>query len=88
MKNLAIFGSSRSGKSTLAKMIAEKYLNYHIYIGDDIRWAFQETLHQVNINMYGGSDMIGDFPNFLSSLFYKSIKRNKGKLTTLLKHVI
>lgn len=80
MKNLAIFGSSRSGKSTLAKMVAEKYPNYHIYIGDDIRWAFQETLPQVNINMYGGSGMIEDFPNFLSSLFYKSIKRNKGEI--------
>lgn len=26
MKNIAIFGSSRSGKSTLAKMISKKYV--------------------------------------------------------------
>lgn len=78
MKNIAIFGSSRSGKSTLSKMISQKYPNYHIIIGDDIRWAFQETLPNNNINSKGGIGMIEDFPNFLSCLFYKSIKRNKG----------
>ena len=48
MKNIAIFGSSRSGKSTLSKMLSKKYSNYHIIIGDDIRWAFQETLPNNN----------------------------------------
>lgn len=78
MKNIAIFGSSRSGKSTLSKMLSKKYPNYHIIIGDDIRWAFQETLPNNNINSKGGIGMVEDFPNFLSCLFYKSIKRNKG----------
>ncbi len=78
MKNIAIFGSSRSGKSTLSKMISKKYPNYHIIIGDDIRWAFQEILPNNNINSKGGIGMVEDFPNFLSCLFYKSIKRNKG----------
>lgn len=78
MKNIAIFGSSRSGKSTLSKMLSKKYPNYHIIIGDDIRWAFQETLPNNNINSKGGIGMVEDFPNFLSFLFYKSIKRNKG----------
>lgn len=80
MKNIAIFGSSRSGKSTLAKMISKKYSNYHIIIGDDIRWAFQEVLPNNNINSKGGIGMLEDFPNFLSCLFYKSIKRNKGEI--------
>ena len=30
IKNIAIFGSSCSGKSTLAKMISKKYPNYYI----------------------------------------------------------
>lgn len=80
MKNIAIFGSSRSGKSTLSKMIAKKYPNYHIIIGDDIRWAFQQILPANNINSKGGIGMIEDFPNFLACLFYKSIKRNKGEI--------
>lgn len=44
MKNIAIFGSSRAGKSTLSKMIAKKYPNYHIIIGDNIRGAFSRVL--------------------------------------------
>ena len=80
MKNIAIFGSSRSGKSTLSRMISKKYPDYHIIIGDDIRWAFQEILPNNNINSRGGSGMVEDFPNFLSCLFYKSIKRNKGEI--------
>ena len=79
MKNVAIFGSSRSGKSTLAKMISKKHSNYHIIIGDDIRSVFQETLPGNNINSKGGIGMLEDFPNFMSHLFYKNIKRNKGE---------
>ena len=78
MKNIAIFGSSRSGKSTLSKMICKKYPQYHIIIGDDIRHAFQVVLPNNHISNKGGSGMKDDFPNFLSCLFYKSIKRNKG----------
>lgn len=77
MKNVAIFGNSRSGKSTLSKMISKKYPHYHIIIGDDIRGAFSETLPNNNINSKEGSGMVSDFPNFLSCLFYKNIKRNK-----------
>lgn len=80
MKNVAIFGSSRSGKSTLAKMISKKYPNYHIIIGDDIRRTFQEVLPNNNINSKGGIGMLEDFPKFLSYLFYKSIKRNEGEI--------
>lgn len=79
MKNIAIFGSSRSGKSTLSRMIANKFPNYHIIVGDDIRWAFQDVLPNNNINSKGGSGMKEDFPNFLASYFYKSIKRYEGE---------
>lgn len=84
MKNIAIFGSSRTGKSTLSRMISKKYSNYHIIIGDDIRWAFQEILPNNNINSKGGKGMIEDFPNFLSCLFYKSIKRNKKEINYII----
>lgn len=80
MKNIAIFGSARSGKSTLAKMISKKFPNYHIIIGDDIRWAFQEILPELNINSNGGSGMKKIFPNFIASYFYKSIKRNNDEI--------
>ena len=78
MKNIAIFGSARAGKSTLSKMIAKKFPNYHVISGDDIKNTFKEILPQNNINSKGGSGMKEDFPNFLSTYFYKSIKRNDG----------
>lgn len=84
MKNIAIFGSSRSGKSTLSKMISKKYPNYHIIIGDDIRYTFKMVLPNNNINSKGGSGMIDDFPNFLACLFYKSIKRNKDEINYII----
>lgn len=84
MKNIAIFGSARSGKSTLAKMIAKQFPNYHIMIGDDIRWAFQKTLPELNINSKGGSGMVDIFPLFLATLFYKSIERNKGEINYII----
>ncbi len=76
--NIAIFGSARSGKSTLAKMISLKYPHYHIIIGDDVRGAFQDTLPQNDINSHGGRGMIDDFPRFLSAYFYRSVRRNRG----------
>lgn len=84
MKNIAIFGQSRAGKSTLSKMIAKKYSNYQIIIGDDIRWAFEQTLPNNNINNKGGDGMKEDFPNFLSCLFYKNIKRNEGEFNYII----
>lgn len=79
MKNIAIFGSARAGKSTLSVMISKKFPNYHIISGDDIRGTFNEVLPNNNINSKGGSGMIDDFPNFLSTLFYRSIKRNNDE---------
>ena len=76
MKNIAIFGASRSGKSTLAKMIYKKYPNYQIITGDIIRKAFSEILPQNNINNKYGSGMLDDFPRFLAYIFNRSIKKN------------
>ena len=84
MKNIAIFGTSRSGKSTLSKMISKKYPYYHIMIGDDIRWAFKMVLPANNINSKGGSGMVEDFPNFISTLFYKMAKRNEGEFSYII----
>lgn len=84
MKNIAIFGSSRSGKSTLAKMISEKYPNYHIIEGDCIRWSFQKTLPNTNINSKNGRGMKEDFPNFLATLFYTVIENNDTNINYII----
>lgn len=77
MKNIAIFGSSRAGKSTLTRMINEIYPIYHIISGDSIRDAFQYELPQNEINKYGGQGMKEDYARFCASLFRNQSKRNK-----------
>lgn len=85
MKNIAIFGVSRSGKSTLAKMLCRKYSNYHMLIGDAIRNAFTQVLPQNNINSdETSSGMLEDFPNFLANLFYGSIKKSDGEFNYII----
>ena len=81
MKNIAIFGGARAGKTTLAKMIYKEFPNYHIISGDDIRYAFQKVLPDNEINSKGGKGMIDDFPNFLATYFYKAAKRNEGEIS-------
>lgn len=78
MKNIAIFGASRAGKTTLTRMINERYSNYHIISGDSIRHAFQYELPQNETNKFGGKGMVEDYARFSSSFFKNQIKRNKG----------
>ncbi len=78
MKNIAIFGASRAGKTTLARNINKVYSNYHIINGDSIRSTFEKALPQNNINKYNGSGMKEDFARFSATFFKDEIKRNKG----------
>lgn len=48
MKNIIIFGEPRSGKSTLANMIADKF-GYQVIRVDAIRDTFQEIYPELNI---------------------------------------
>lgn len=39
MKNILIMGIGRAGKTTLSKMIKEKYNNYNLIHSDSLKWA-------------------------------------------------
>lgn len=39
MKNILIIGCGRSGKTTLSRMIKDKYNNYNVLHSDDLKWA-------------------------------------------------
>lgn len=39
MKNILIMGIGRAGKTTLSKMIKEKYTNYNLIHSDSLKWA-------------------------------------------------
>lgn len=49
MKNIIIFGSSRSGKTELAKRLS-KELNYSIIMVDSLVSAFQNSMPELEIN--------------------------------------
>lgn len=49
MKNVIIYGSSRSGKTELAKRIA-KELNYNMVMVDSLVSAFQNSMPELQIN--------------------------------------
>lgn len=78
MKNIIILGVARSGKTTLARMIKEKYSNYNIIDGDCIRTAFEKVVPELQINHINGKGMIETFPEFCSRLFEYQIKEHKN----------
>jgi hypothetical protein len=49
LKNIIIFGSSRSGKTELAKRLSKK-LNYNIVMVDSLVSAFQNSMPELEIN--------------------------------------
>lgn len=77
MKNIAIFGVARSGKTTLARMIKQRFTNYNIIDGDCIRSTFESVLPSNNINHLGGEGMVEDFPKFCGQLLAYQIKEHK-----------
>lgn len=79
MKNVAIFGSSRAGKTTLAKMIAKRYPKYQFMVADIVIGTFERVLPQLEINHVGGKGMQEIFPKFLGSLFRRMIEEGKGE---------
>lgn len=78
MKNIVILGVARSGKTTLSKMIIEKFSNYQVLNGDCIRSTFQKVFPEVEINKFNGNGMKNDFALFCSELFKQEINYNKG----------
>ena len=77
MKNIVILGVARAGKTTLAKLIANKYKKYQIINGDCIRNSFQNIFPQIEINKFGGEGMKEKFSLFCSELLEQEIIQNK-----------
>lgn len=77
MKNIIIIGRPRSGKSTLANMINEKY-NYQIIRTDCLRKAFHDVFPELNI---GPGTAIYDerFQNFIKIFFESNLYHSRNK---------
>ena len=74
MKNIILIGSSRSGKTTLARMIKEKNDSYNILHGDMIIKAFQSYSGETASNLKNNFE----YRKFIYDIFYNHAKYNNG----------
>ena len=74
MKNIILIGSSRSGKTTLARMIKEKNDSYNILHGDMIKKAFQSYSGETASNLKNNFE----YRKFIYDIFYNHAKYNNG----------
>lgn len=76
MKNILILGQPRSGKSTLANMIAQKF-NYQIIHIDNLRDALNSTFPELNINPFNAIES-SKFQSFLKSFYDENCNNERN----------
>lgn len=84
MNNILISGVPRSGKTTLAMMLAKELPNYHIISLDCLRNSFDDIFPELNINPRGGENCFVDFPRFISRVLYWNKKDLKGQFNYII----
>lgn len=72
MKNIMLIGVSRSGKSTFARMLKEKYPEYNIIHGDMIKKSYEK-----NIDNSKKLREVKEYRNFLKDIFHFEHTRNE-----------
>ncbi len=82
MKNIVILGLPRSGKTTLARMIKDKFSKYQIITGDAVRNTFIEGISR--IEHISNTKIKRYLPQFLSMLFNEEIRHNKSSFLYIL----
>lgn len=84
MKDIIIAGVPRTGKSTLAKMLAEELENYHLINLDAVRNGFGDIFPELNINDKGGKSNTTEFPKFISRMIYWNRKILKNRFNYII----
>ena len=79
MKNILLLGVARSGKSTLAKKIIEKYPDYKVLDLDSILDAFAETFPGVNVGYAYDGVKNNQIAKFIGSLLKWQVKNHGEK---------
>jgi len=80
LKNVLILGVARAGKTTLARMIKEKYPHYNLIHSDSIKWALiraedKEKYFRENIDVQCKFETSEYFQKVLLEFFNSCIKR-------------
>lgn len=83
MRNILIMGIGRAGKTTLSKMIKDKYNSYNLLHSDSLKWAMiraknQETYYRENVDKQKEFEHGEYFQRTLLEL-YNSLIRDKYK---------
>lgn len=83
MKNILIMGIGRAGKTTLSKMIKDKYNSYNLIHSDSLKWAMiraknQEAYYRKNVDIQKEFEHSEYFQRTLLEL-YNSLIRNDIK---------
>lgn len=84
MKNILIIGCGRSGKTTLSKMIKEKYNKYNIIHSDDLKWAMikadnNEIYYMEHVDKQNEFEMAEYFQRIQLEFFNLLIERDKNE---------
>lgn len=83
MKNILIMGIGRAGKTTLSKMIKDKYNSYNLIHSDALKWAMirakdEEQYYRKNVDKQKEFEHSEFFQRTLLEL-YKALIRNDKK---------
>ena len=84
MKNILIMGIGRAGKTTLSKMIKEKYNCYNLIHSDSLKWAMirakgQEGYYRENVDKQKEFEHGIYFQRTLLELYNSLIGKDKNK---------
>ncbi len=84
MKNILIIGIGRAGKTTLSKMIKDKYNSYNLLHSDSLKWAMiraknQEAYYRENVDKQKEFEHSEYFQRTLLYLYNSLIKKDTNK---------
>ena len=84
MKNILIMGIGRAGKTTLSKMIKDKYNNYNLIHSDALKWAMiraknEEQYYRKNVDKQKEFEHGEYFQRTLLELYNSLIRKDTKK---------
>lgn len=89
MKNIIILGAGKTGKTTLSKMIKDKYNSYNLIHSDSLKWALiraegKEKEYKEDIDKLKHFEFGENFLYTLIEYFNASIESDKNEYGTIL----
>lgn len=89
IKNILIMGIGRTGKTTLSKMIKDKYNGYNLIHSDSLKWALiraenKEDYYRKNVDKQKEFEHSEYFQRVLLEFYNSQIRKDDGKYGTIL----